>query len=389
MLVIVAGALANKPFNGGEAWVRMSWLRGFEQLGCQVYFLEQIAPQTCVDEQGAPSSFEDSVNLAYFQEVVAALGFEGRAALACEDESSVAGARFPDLDQVTRSADLMVNISGHLRMPRLFNGPRVKAYVDIDPGFTQYWHAEGINGASLAGHDLYYTIGENIGGPECPIPSGGFDWRPVRQPVLLEDWPFVDPHAGFNRFTTIASWRGSFGQVEAGGRRFGLKVHEFRKVIDLPRLAGLDFEIALDIHPADVRDRDSLLAHGWRLVDPKAASGDPFDFRRYVQQSGAEFSVAQGIYVETNSGWFSDRTVRYLASGKPALVQDTGFSRHLPVGRGLMTFRTPQEAADGARHIAREYEAHAEAARAIATDFFKSDIVLGKVLDDVKAVARI
>jgi hypothetical protein len=207
--------------------------------------------------------------------------------------------------------------------------------------------------------------------------------------VLLEDWPFVDPHAGFNRFTTIASWRGSFGQVEAGGRRFGLKVHEFRKVIDLPRLAGLDFEIALDIHPADVRDRDSLLAHGWQLVDPKAASGDPFDFRRYVQQSGAEFSVAQGIYVETNSGWFSDRTVRYLASGKPALVQDTGFSRHLPVGRGLMTFRTPQEAADGARHIAREYEAHAEAARAIATDFFKSDIVLGKVLDDVKAVARI
>jgi hypothetical protein len=382
MLVVVSGALANKPFNGGEAWVRLSWLRGFERIGCLVYFLEQIGPETCVDAEGSPTAFEDSVNLAYFKKVIAGFGLVGRAALVCTDESASFGASLGDLAQLVGSADLLVNISGHLQLPRLFQRARRKAYIDIDPGFTQYWHDAGVRGANLEGHDLYYTIGENIGNPDCSIPTSGFDWRPIRQPVVLEDWAPTGSPSGFDRFTTIASWRGAFGPVEAGGRRFGLKVHEFRKVIDLPRRAGLEFEIALDIHPADDKDRDSLVAHGWHIVDPRRASGDPLDFRRYVQQSGAEFSVAQGIYVETNSGWFSDRTVRYLASGRPALVQDTGFSRQLPAGRGLVAFRTLDEAVEGARQIAADYEAHSAAARAIAAEYFDSGVVLPRLLDD-------
>ena len=384
MFILVSGAIANKPFNGGEAWVRLSWLRGFEQLGCQVYFLEQIHPATCVDSEGAPTTFGASVNLAYFKEVVAAFGLDGRAALVCEDESATYGASLPELDHVVRSADLLVNISGHLRMPRLFEGPRRKAYIDIDPGFTQYWHAGGIGGANLEGHDVHYTIGENIGTVDCAIPTAGVRWLPIRQPVVLEDWAIPGAAPAFDRFTTIASWRGAFGQVEAGGRRFGLKVHEFRKMIDLPRRAAQEFEIALDIHPADARDRDALLSHGWRLVDPKVASGDPSAFRRYIQQSGAELSVAQGIYVETNSGWFSDRTVRYLASGKPALVQDTGFTRHLPSGQGLLAFHTIEEAAEGARRIARDYDEHSMAAAAIARDCFDARAVLPRLLDTVK-----
>ncbi len=385
MFILISGALANKPFNGGEAWVRLSWLRGFERLGCQVYFLEQIGPETCVDAEGAPATFEESVNLAYFRKVIAQFGLEGRAALVCTDESGSFGASLGDLDHLVQGADLLVNISGHLRMPRLFQRVRRKAYIDIDPGFTQYWHDAGVSGANLDGHDLYYTIGENIGNTDCPIPTSGFEWRPVRQPVVLEDWP-VSAEAGFDRFTTIASWRGTFGPVDAGGRRFGLKVHEFRKIIDLPRRASLEFEIALDIHPADGKDRDALLTHGWRIVDPRRASGDPLDFRRYVQQSGAEFSVAQGIYVETNSGWFSDRTVRYLASGRPALVQDTGFSRRLRTGRGLVAFRTLDEAVEGARQIANDYHAHAAAARAVAEEYFDSGVVLPRLLDDAMMV---
>ena len=384
MLILISGALANRPSNGGGAWVRLSWLRGFQRLGCQVFFLEQIRRGSCVDAEGAPASFEKSENLAYFRKVVAQFGLEGCAALVCDDGSDSHGATIPDLEHIVQSADLLVNITGHLTMPRLFQGARHKAYIDIDPGFTQYWHASGVSGAHLEGHDLYYTIGENIGDAACPIPTGGIEWRPIRQPVVLDDWPVADPASGFDRFTTIASWRGAFGPVDADGRRFGLKVHEFRKVIELPRRTGLDFEIALDIHPGDARDQESLVAHGWRVVDPRLAAGDPAGFRRYVQQSGAEFSVAQGIYVETNSGWFSDRTVRYLASGKPALVQDTGVSRCLPVGQGLMAFRTLDEVVEGARRIASDYEAHAVAARAIAERFFDSDTVLSRVLDDVK-----
>ncbi len=199
---------------------------------------------------------------------------------------------------------------------------------------------------------------------------------------MLEYWP-VSEEGDRNRFTTIASWRGPYGPVQFDGKTFGLKVHEFRKFIELPQRAPQSFEIALDIHPSDDKDLESLRRHGWRIVDPKIVAPDPLAFREYVRHSGAEFSVAQGIYVDTNSGWFSDRTVRYLASGKPALVQDTGFSRNYPVGEGLMPFRTLQEAIEGAERIARDYEAHCAAARALAEEYFDSDRVLGGLIDQV------
>ena len=149
-------------------------------------------------------------------------------------------------------------------------------------------------------------------------------------------------------------------------------------------VAGGSFELALDIHPADSRDRDLLVRHGWRLVDPRRVARGPSEFRRYVQDSGAEFSVAQGMYVDTYSGWVSDRTVRYLASGKPALVQSTGFERTLPVGEGLVTFRTLDEAVGGAGEIASDNERHSKAARAIAEEYFDSDRVLSRMLEEVE-----
>ena len=143
------------------------------------------------------------------------------------------------------------------------------------------------------------------------------------------------------------------------------------------------FEIALDIDQADERDLVALRDHGWNVVDPAVVASGPVGFREYVQASGAEFSVAQGIYVETQSGWFSDRTVRYLASGRPVLVQDTGFSRRYAVGDGLVSFRTMEEAATGAERIVRDYTVHCRAARAIAEDFFNSDRVLGRLVEEI------
>jgi hypothetical protein len=153
--------------------------------------------------------------------------------------------------------------------------------------------------------------------------------------------------------------------------------------VALPTLASYTFEVAIDLDPADRTDRETLVKHNWRVVDPKSVAPNPCGFRRYIQQSGAECSIAQGIYVETQSGWFSDRTVRYLASGKPALVQDTGFGRTYPTGRGLVPFRTLDEAARGAQRIMRDYETHSRAARAIAGEFFDSDKVLGTLLREM------
>jgi len=380
--IVVSGAIANKYHNGGAVWTRLSWVLGFRQLGFRVLFLEHVDRAACVDADGAPAPFERSDTLAYFREVVEQFDLTGTAALIYDGGAKVWGMPYAELLDLAESADLLVNITGHLTHEPLLRRLRRKAYIDLDPGYTQFWHAAGNLGAHLAGHDLYFTVGENISTPVCSIPTGDVRWRPVRQPVVLEHWP-VSAAGDPDRFTTIASWRGPYGHVEHEGRTFGLKAHEFRKFIEVPQRAAQTFELALDIHPADSKDLDLLLSHGWQVVDPRTVAPDPLAFRRYVQASGAEFSVAQGIYVETVSGWFSDRTTRYLASGKPALVQDTGFSRNLPVGEGLVAFRTLDEAVAGAERIVHDYDLHCRAARALAEEYFDSNVVLRRLVEDV------
>ena len=376
----MGGALAGRPRNAGGAWVRLSWVRGFQQLGADVIFIDQIGRENCVDEHGAVTSFAESVNLAYFQQVVARFGLEQSAALIHEDGQEIAGLTREYVLDAAASADLLVNISGHVTWEPLLSRARRLAFLDLDPGFTQFWEAAGLGGSRLARHDLHFTIAENLGAAMCAIPAAGVHWRVTRQPIVLRDWP-VAPCAGPPGFTTVGTLRGPFAPVQHSGRTYGLKIHELRRFVTLPQRVAAPFELAMSIHPGDEKDRQTLLAHGWRIVDPRVALPDPEAFRAYVQASGAEFSVAQGIYVDTDSGWFSDRTVRYLASGKPALVQETGFSRNLPAGEGLVPFTTLEEAVAGAERIAGDYAGHCQAARALAEQYFDSDLVLGRFLE--------
>ena len=385
--IIVSGAVANRHDRAGAIWTRLSYALGLRRLGFQVYFVEEIDEAHCVDAAGRPAQFEDSANAATFRRVMDVFGFGQASALLCGPGERSAGLPYARVLEIAQEAECLINISGHLRLAPLLDRFRCKVFIDQDPGFTQHWLAAPGSTFRLPEHDAYFTIGENIGHPECGIPADGIDWRPTRQPVVLEEWPVIDSTAP-ERFTTIGSWRGPYGVVEHGGRTLGLKVHEFRKFVELPQRCGGSFELALDIHPADGKDLELLRRHGWAVVDPKAAAGDPERFRRYIQGSSAEFSVAQGIYVETNSGWFSDRTARYLASGKPALVQDTGFSRVLPVGEGLLAFTTLDEAVAGVDAIRRDYARHSRAARAIAEDYFDSDTVLSRLLDEISITVR-
>ena len=381
--IVVSGALANKPANGGAAWTRLSWALGFKRLGYDVFFLEQIAPSTCVDASGSRCPVEQSVNLAYFDAVTKHFGLD--AALLVEGEHRSFGMAPDVLSDIAQAAEMLVNISGHLTDAALKPRFRRRVFIDLDPGYTQFWHAAGLAEQRLSDHHFYFSVGENIGQPFCDVPPGGVRWRRARQPVVLDDWPVMAAAAAPFRFTTIASWRGPLGRVTHGATTYGVKAHEFRKFMALPTLSALGFEVALDVDPADRSDVDSLRANGWQVVDPKDAVPDPHAFRRYVQHSSAEFSVAQGIYVDTQSGWFSDRTVRYLASGKPAVVQETGWSRNYPSGKGLLRFTTVADAVDAANQIASDYAAHARAARAIAEEFFDSDKVLTEVLETVEA----
>ena len=368
--ILLAGAVANKAGQGGEAWVRLNWLLGLRQLGFDVHFVEQLQP-------GAPAGAADFFNATMQRHGLA------ECATLLDGNRAVCGLPLARVRRFAAEADALVNISGHLSHSDIFEKIRRRVYVDIDPGFTQIWHSQGAK-LGLENHDEHFTIGENIGTAECPIPTCGFAWKKVRPPVVLDAWPAVEG-ANFDRFTTIANWRGSYGPLEFEGRTFGLKVHEFRKCIALPHETGLPFEIALRIHPGDHKDRMALDNAGWQLTDPALASESADAFRNFVRASGAEFSVAQGVYVHTRSGWFSDRTAVYLASGRPALVQDTGFSRHLPAAKGLIAFSTPEEAAHAAREIVGDYSAHCRAAREVAEEFFDSREVLGKFIGDIAA----
>jgi hypothetical protein len=383
-LVVVAGALANKPLNGGEAWVRMSWARGLQRLGCSVWFVEEIDELVCTDERGRRASFGHSVNWRWFRTVVDQFGLGASSSLLCSN-GATEGASPDEVREVLARADLVANISGNLGEALMGLVGGCRAFIDLDPGFTQMWYEQG-ELPGLVGHDRHFSVGMNLGSPACLIPTNGLQWRPLPPPVVLDDWPaatgdVVEPL----RFTTVATWRGPFGPIEWDRRRFGLKVHEFRKYVDVPSRVPVSvparFEAALGIHPSERKDLELLARHHWELVDPVEVAGTPDGFREYVAGSAAEFSVAQEMYVKSRSGWLSDRTTRYLACGRPALVQDTGFAARLPVGKGLVTFSHPDEVADRVEEIVGDYPAHASAARSIAEELFDSDHVLASFLE--------
>jgi hypothetical protein len=376
---VVGGALANKAGYGGEAWIRMSWVMGLRRLGIDAWLVEDLESATCTDRAGAPAPVEHSYNLEYFDAVVAEFGIADRAVLRVDGGAATFGAGAGALAALADDAHLVVNIGGHLPAAVLFPRAR-RVYVDIDPGWTQFWHESRDPGARMEGHHAFYTIAANIGRAACPIPTGDVAWRTIRQPVVLADWPVV-PGPGPGRFTTVATWRNPFGPVGDGG--LGAKHHEFRRFVDLARTSPAAYELALRIDPGDDADRCLLATNEWSVVDAAEVARTPADFQAYVQGSGAEFSAVQGVYAHTGSGWFSDRSVRYLASGRPVLVQDTGLAGNLPVGEGLVTFDSLAGARTGVARITHDYDEHAAAARAIAEQYFDSDVVLSRLLDEV------
>ncbi len=370
-IAIVASALANKPRNGGFAWVPLSYALGLRRLGFDVYLFEQMRTE-------GPAGPE------FFQDVARDFGFEGRSAL-LQGERALAGLEPTRVREVAVEAELLVNVSGHATLDWIVNGPRRAVYIDTDPGFTQVWHRDGLLHRSIAEHDVFFSVGCNLGrGGSSSVPEDGVDWWPLPPPVVLDEWPVVEEPAGEDvRFTTVSTWRCPSGTVSLDGvTDLPAKHHEFRKLRTLPGLAPrARFEIALDIAPQDAADRDALLSGGWSLVDPDAVAGDPASFRRYVGGSGAELSPVQGVYSAARTGWISDRSVRYLASGRPVLVQDTGVSPDIARGEGLLTFTDLAEARSQAERILSDYGAHAAAARDLAETVFDSDRVLGEMLE--------
>ncbi len=378
--LVIAGALAQKPGIAGHTWALLQYLLGFRRLGWRTLFIDSLEPARCGDESGANCAFDVSGNLRYVRDVVRVFGLEDDYVLTGPDGDSLIGIPRPQLlERVGQSAALL-NIMGYLRDEEILGHASKRVFLDIDPGFGQFWDTLGLH-RPFAGHNAHVTIGLNIGRPDCQIPTCGLDWIVTPQPVVLEWWPRSEV-AG-ESFTTIASWRGAYGPVEFQGNSYGLRVHQFRRFVALPGLTGRPFELALAIHPAETRDLALLSGNGWTLRDPRIVAGDVLAYRNYIGRSLAEFSVAKDLYVRSRGGWMSDRSLCYLASGKPVLAQETGFSQHFPTGEGLITFSTLDEAVAGVEEITRHADRHARAARALAEAYFDSDKVLTRLLQEL------
>jgi len=90
--------------------------------------------------------------------------------------------------------------------------------------------------------------------------------------------------------------------------------------------------------------------------------------------------VAKEQNIQLKSGWFSDRSATYLASGRPVIVEDTGFGAYLPVGEGLVPFEGPDNARAAIETVLADYPKHRRAARLIAEQHFDSAKVLTGIL---------
>ncbi len=362
------------PHFAGSIWARLQYLLGLERLGIESYWVDRLAP---LDPRKNLHGLEYLVDR--FRRTAGAFGFEDRYCIVYNEGERYLGLGERDLARLVDDAELLINISGHLPPgSELLKVPR-RAYVDVDPGFTQIWALEA--DMDFERHNFFFTTGQNVGRAGFEIPTQGVEWQPTLPPVVLDLWPArIDESC--ERIGTVADWRGS-QDVVYKGEWYGGKREEFLGYLRVPVEAGREIQLALLVGQEDYEDLGVLLRHGWRVHDPYAYAGDPDAYREFIQRSRAEFSVAKRGYVRTKCGWVSDRTPSYLASGKPALVQSTGFECRLPTGEGLLTFGTVLEAVAGIEAMERNYLAHAKAARRIAEEHFDSDVVLGSLLERV------
>jgi hypothetical protein len=377
-VVVVAGSIAQRPRRGGHAWVFLQYLLGFRQLGYEVLFLDRLSPDMLAPGAAWPPA-ADSPGLAWLRGTMEAHGLGDCFALLLEGEAETFGVGRDEALARLRRSVLLLDVMGFLADEELLAAAPRRVYLDIDPGFPQMWRALGLHDP-FGDHDAYATVGLRIGAEDCAVPTCGIDWVTTAQPVYLAEWPAT---GGGDAYTSVATWRGPFEPVDFDGQRYGLRAHQLRRFASLPAAVEPPLELALEIDPADAADAELLREGGWRLVDPERAAGTPGGYRDYVQGSRGELGVAKDMYVRSRGGWLSDRSLCYLASGKPVLAQATGFEREVETGAGLLCFETPEEAVAGIEEIESDYARHSAAARQLAEDRFASERVLGRLLEAV------
>jgi hypothetical protein len=375
--VIVAGAIGVHPLSGGgNTWAFLQYVLGFRRLGFETYYVEQLDSQNYIDDSWNRATFSASANARHFRALLESFKLLGHGSLLESVGTGHVGLSRAEVETLARDTDLLINISGRLNFDSILRAVRRRMYLDMDPGYTQLWQEQYGVDMNLHGHDIYVTVGLNLGEPDCLLPTCNIRWEKTLPPVVLEEWTTTQPPG--RSYSTVADWRG-FKPVEWRGVWYGQKADEFKRIIDLPHHVAVPLELCLFIHP-DEQDRIDLERSGWCLVSPEVYAATPDVYRNYIFGSRGEFTAVKHGYAAGRTGWFSDRSACYLAAGRPVIMQDTGFSAYLPTGLGLMTFTDMNSAAEAIDSVQSDYSRHAAAAVSFAHEFLDSDVVLTQLL---------
>jgi hypothetical protein len=374
--IVLAAALAHRPARGGHAWVVLNWLLGLRRLGFRPLLLDRLDPSMLGVGPDSPRSA--AAALGWVHRVLDPYGLGGDVAVLGPEGVVLEGPDRGDLLATARGAVGLLDVMGFCGDDDVLAAVPRTVGIDIDPGFGQLWTQLGL-ADPFGHHDEVVTVGTAVGTPGCRVPDLGRTWHTTLPPVVLEHWPTRPP--GPPVVSSVGAWRGPYGPLELDGRRAGLRVHAARPLVDLPSRVDATFRFAWELDAADDADRRELERHGWELLDPIALADTPEAYRELVAAAGVELCVAKEIYSITRSGWFSDRSAVYLASGRPVVMSDTGLPAELPTGKGLLVADGPDATAAALADVLGDLPGHSRAAREWAEEHLDADRVLADLLD--------
>jgi hypothetical protein len=376
--IVISSCLFRYPLGGMMSWL-LQYLVGLDRLGHDVWYVEKAArPNDWFDPTRDAMGDDCSYGARAVGGLLARHGFGDRWHLV-----DLAGGRHGAAKEriwaAFDGADLFIDMGGDHSWLEDTGRCAFRVLIDCEPGFTQMKMASRLEaGERLPPYDFYYTPGRNIGTDKSSVPTAGIAWRPLADPVVPDLFE-VDAATPGAPFTTVMSWQSMRPRVYQG-RTYGNKDLEFERFEALPGLTGVPLELA--VSGRDV-PWERLARAGWRVRNANAISTSFESYAAYIRRSRGEFTVAKHCFVATNCGWFGDRAAVFLASGRPVVMQDTGWSEHLPCGEGLFAVCSAEEAAAALEEVERDYPHHSRRAREIAAEHLDAEKMLRALLGDL------
>ena len=380
MRIVVTGLVGQYPF-GGVIWDYVQYILGFRALGHDVYYLEDtgVWPYDPIKE----TITEDcSYQIEALTRIMNWFDLGDRWIYRNAADSKFHGAGEHIARELLKHGDLLVNVSTASWFEDYEVGIKHQMFLDGDPMFTQIGlhDPEKTNyTARLKAHDSHFSFGLKLGDPDCLVPDTGIRWKKTLQPIALHYWPWAEDETA-EPFTTVMNWC-SYKPKLWEGKEYGQKDLEFNRFRELPRHTPQKMVIAMGQGIGKKRPTKELQTIGWTILEPDQVIPDHLTYRDFLKNSRAEWSIAKHGYVAARTGWFSCRTACYLALGRPAVIQDTGWSEYLPHGQGLVAFNTLDDCVRGIAEINRNYAAHRRAARAFAEKYLNASTVCNNLLE--------